>query len=74
MTNSTEEIRRSFLDYFSSVKHEEIPSSPLIPQDDPSLLFTNAGMVQFKNIFTGKEKSKSARKRVIKERRKLGLM
>ena len=57
MTNSTEEIRRSFLDYFSSVKHEEISSSPLIPQDDPSLLFTNAGMVQFKNVFTGKEKS-----------------
>ena len=56
MVNSTEEIRRSFLDYFSSVNHEEISSSPLIPQDDPSLLFTNAGMVQFKNIFTGKEK------------------
>ena len=57
MSNSTEEIRRSFLDYFSSVQHEELPSSPLIPQDDPTLLFTNAGMVQFKNIFTGKEKS-----------------
>ena len=57
MSNSTEQIRRSFLNYFSSVKHEEVSSSPLIPQEDPSLLFTNAGMVQFKNIFTGKEKA-----------------
>ena len=57
MVNSTKEIRRAFLDYFKSNNHQELPSSPLIPQDDPTLLFTNAGMVQFKNIFTGKEKS-----------------
>ena len=58
MTNSTNEIRRAFLDYFTSNGHHELSSSPLIPQDDPTLLFTNAGMVQFKNIFTGKENSK----------------
>ena len=61
MTNSTKEIRRAFLDYFKSNNHKEITSSPLIPQDDPTLLFTNAGMVQFKNIFTGKENSKFKR-------------
>jgi len=58
LTNSTNEIRRAFLDYFTSNGHHELSSSPLIPQDDPTLLFTNAGMVQFKNIFTGKENSK----------------
>ena len=57
MSNTTEEIRRSFLDYFSSQSHEEVSSSPLVPQDDPTLLFTNSGMVQFKNVFIGKEKS-----------------
>ena len=61
MTNSTKEIRRAFLDYFKSNNHKEISSSPLVPQDDPTLLFTNAGMVQFKNIFTGKENSKFMR-------------
>jgi alanyl-tRNA synthetase len=58
LLNSTKEIRRAFLEYFVSSGHEELASSPLLPQDDPTLLFTNAGMVQFKNIFTGKEKSK----------------
>ena len=58
MSNSTKEIRRAFLEYFVSSGHEELASSPLLPQDNPTLLFTNAGMVQFKNIFTGKEKSK----------------
>ena len=52
------EIRRAFLDYFVSLGHEELSSSPLLPHDDPTLLFTNAGMVQFKNIFIGKETSK----------------
>jgi len=61
LTNSTKEIRRAFLDYFKSNDHKELSSSPLIPQDDPTLLFTNAGMVQFKNIFTGKENSKYER-------------
>jgi len=49
------EIRRSFLDYFSKHGHSVVRSSPLVPQSDPTLLFTNAGMVQFKDVFTGKE-------------------
>lgn len=49
------EIRRHFLDYFAGKGHAVVPSSPLIPYQDPTLLFTNAGMVQFKNIFTGQE-------------------
>jgi len=50
------EIRASFLDYFRSKGHEIVRSSPLIPKGDPTLLFTNAGMVQFKSIFLGEEK------------------
>src|ERR671935_131380 len=50
------EIRSSFLDYFASNGHEVVPSSPLVPRNDPTLMFTNAGMVQFKNVFTGLEK------------------
>ncbi|HEX2843213.1 alanine--tRNA ligase [Hyphomicrobium sp.] len=49
------EIRRAFLDYFKAEGHEAVPSSPLVPRNDPSLMFTNAGMVQFKNVFTGQE-------------------
>ncbi|MGE3231923.1 MAG: alanine--tRNA ligase, partial [Hyphomicrobium sp.] len=49
------EIRRAFLDYFKAEGHEVVPSSPLVPRNDPSLMFTNAGMVQFKNVFTGQE-------------------
>ena len=49
------QIRRRFLDYFLSKNHTEVRSSPLAPQNDPTLLFTNAGMVQFKNVFTGAE-------------------
>ena len=47
------EIRRRFLDYFASRAHERVASSPLVPEDDPTLLFVNAGMVQFKDVFTG---------------------
>ncbi len=50
------EIRRSFLDYFVRNGHTAVASSPLVPRNDPTLLFTNAGMVQFKNVFTGLEK------------------
>ena len=49
------EIRSSFLDYFGRNAHEIVPSSPLVPRNDPTLMFTNAGMVQFKNVFTGQE-------------------
>ncbi|MEL0090824.1 MAG: alanine--tRNA ligase [Rhodospirillales bacterium] len=48
-------IRRAFLDYFGRNGHEIVSSSPLVPLNDPTLLFTNAGMVQFKNVFTGVE-------------------
>ena len=49
------EIRSSFLDYFKKNDHEVVASSPLVPRNDPTLMFTNAGMVQFKNAFTGLE-------------------
>ena len=52
---SLNEIRTSFLDFFAREGHEVVPSSPLVPRNDPTLLFTNAGMVQFKNVFTGAE-------------------
>ncbi|MEW5703038.1 MAG: alanine--tRNA ligase [Pseudomonadota bacterium] len=53
---NTNDIRSSFLDYFARHGHTVVPSSPLVPRNDPTLLFTNAGMVQFKNVFTGAEK------------------
>ncbi len=53
---TTNDIRAAFLDYFAGNGHEIVPSSPLVPRNDPTLLFTNAGMVQFKNLFTGLEK------------------
>ncbi len=49
------DIRRAFLDYFAENGHEIVSSSPLVPRNDPTLMFTNAGMVQFKNVFTGNE-------------------
>ena len=58
---STNEIRRSFLDYFGKAGHEIVPSAPLVPYNDPTLMFVNAGMVPFKNVFTGLETRKSPR-------------
>ena len=58
---STNEIRRSFLDYFGQAGHEIVPSAPLVPYNDPTLMFVNAGMVPFKNVFTGLETRKSPR-------------
>src|SRR5215208_6150482 len=55
------DIRSSFLDYFAKNGHEAVASSPLVPRNDPTLMFTNAGMVQFKNVFTGLEKRPYAR-------------
>ena len=61
MKTSTNQIRSVYLDYFAKNDHQIIPSSPLVPQNDPTLLFTNAGMVQFKNLFTGIEKATYSR-------------
>ncbi len=50
------ELREAFLDFFAQRGHEIVASSPLVPHNDPTLLFTNAGMVQFKDVFRGREK------------------
>jgi alanyl-tRNA synthetase len=55
------DIRSTFLDYFRKNGHEVVASSPLVPRNDPTLMFTNAGMVQFKNVFTGLEKRSYSR-------------
>ncbi len=52
----TSEIRRTFLDFFREREHTIVPSAPLVPNNDPTLMFTNSGMVQFKNVFLGSEK------------------
>src|SRR5438045_4509397 len=53
---TTNDIRAAFLDYFARHDHAVVPSSSLVPRNDPTLMFTNAGMVQFKNVFTGVER------------------
>src|SRR5213082_3692466 len=53
--NGVSDIRSAFLDFFKKNEHEVVPSSPLVPQNDPTLMFTHAGMVQFKDVFVGKE-------------------
>ncbi|NML93340.1 alanine--tRNA ligase [Novosphingobium olei] len=58
---STNEIRRSFLEYFGSAGHEVVQSAPLVPYNDPTLMFVNAGMVPFKNVFTGLETRATSR-------------
>ena len=52
---STNDIRRGFLDFFAREGHTIVPSAPLVPQNDPTLMFVNAGMVPFKNVFVGQE-------------------
>jgi alanyl-tRNA synthetase len=54
--SSAADVRKTFLDYFAKHGHRVVASSPLVPRNDPTLMFTNAGMVQFKNVFTGAEK------------------
>jgi alanyl-tRNA synthetase len=61
MTTALNDIRSTFLDYFAKNGHEVVASSPLVPRNDPTLMFTNAGMVQFKNVFTGAEKRAATR-------------
>ena len=58
---STDDIRRSFLDHFAAADHAVIPSAPLVPYNDPTLMFVNAGMVPFKDVFTGAERPRSPR-------------
>lgn len=58
---STNDIRRSFLEFFGERDHAELPSAPLVPHNDPTLMFVNAGMVPFKNVFTGLETPPSPR-------------
>ena len=53
---SVSDIRSSFLSFFAGRDHEIVASSPLVPQNDPTLMFANSGMVQFKNVFTGLER------------------
>src|SRR4029453_11361497 len=61
LMSGVNEIRSRFLDYFAENGHQVVPSSALVPRNDPTLMFTNAGMVQFKNVFTGLEKRPYAR-------------
>ncbi|MCL7985353.1 MAG: alanine--tRNA ligase-related protein, partial [marine benthic group bacterium] len=55
------EIRKRFISYFERQGHLHLPSSSLVPEDDPTLLFTNAGMVQFKGVFVGEQERPAAR-------------
>jgi alanyl-tRNA synthetase len=64
---TAKEIRRSFLDYFAAQGHTIVASSSLVPVDDPTLLFTNAGMNQFKDVFLGKDKRAYRRATTVAE-------
>ncbi len=52
---TSHEIREAFLSHFAQKAHERLPSGPLVPSNDPTFMFANAGMVQFKDVFTGKD-------------------
>jgi alanyl-tRNA synthetase len=56
MSLTSSQLRAAFLDFFAERGHKVVPSSSLVPGNDPTLLFTNAGMVQFKDCFLGKDK------------------
>ncbi|HYJ35332.1 MAG TPA: alanine--tRNA ligase, partial [Rhizomicrobium sp.] len=64
---SLSDVRSGFLEFFAQRQHTVIPSSPLVPRNDPTLLFTNAGMVQFKNLFTGAEKRPYSRATTVQK-------
>src|SRR5438067_13697656 len=66
------DIRSSFLDYFAKNGHQVVASSPLVPRNDPTLMFTNAGMAQFKNVFTGLEKRPYSRSTTAQKRVRAG--
>ena len=61
MKPTTNELRQSFLEFFRDKGHEQVPSASLVPANDPTLLFTNAGMVQFKDVFLGREERRNRR-------------
>src|SRR5678816_1231924 len=64
---SLSDVRSGFLDFFAERGHTVVSSSPLVPRNDPTLLFTNAGMVQFKNLFTGAEKRPYSRATTVQK-------
>jgi alanyl-tRNA synthetase len=64
---SLSDVRSGFLEFFAARGHTVVPSSPLVPRNDPTLLFTNAGMVQFKNLFTGAEKRPYSRATTVQK-------
>ncbi len=61
------EIRSTFLDFFGKNGHQKVASAPLVPRNDPTLMFVNAGMVPFKNVFTGLEQRPYSTSRLFAE-------